>query len=176
MTEPISAGPPAPITEQPIFEIGEFEWIEKAAVENLKQRVEGADVLAKESSTTLTILLAGIGGSLAYAVKLFDGDSSRSVIAAVVVCGWLTVCAMVLVFTCLRISKIYLVYNEPGNLLCRQERGASFDQWRRGELKGMQERIRYNTLRNEKVAARLNLIRIMAALSPLIAAASFLRC
>lgn len=88
------------------FEPGEPDWIEKSAVENLKQRVECADVLAKEAATTLTVLLAGAGGSLAYAVKAADGDFSASVLIAAFVCVWLASCAIWLVLTCLKISTI----------------------------------------------------------------------
>ena len=155
------------------FELGELDWIEKAAVENLKQHVEGADILAKESATTLTVLLAGAGGSLAYAIKAADGDYSASVLIAAVVCAWLVVCAMWLVFTCLKINEIYLVYNEPKNHLLRLTSDTNFENWRKKELAGMQERIDKNTLRNDETAKSLNRVRTMTAATPVIALAVF---
>lgn len=151
------------------FAPGEYEWIEKAAIENLKGRRETADILAKEAATTLTVLLAGIGGSLAYAVKLLNGESSMTVIAAAAVCSWLTVLAMALVVTCLKIKGIPAVYNQPGELLKRASSGESFDEWRRGELRNIQARIEIAVKRNDDTARNLNRIRILAVCTPLIA-------
>ena len=49
-----------------------LEWIEKQAQESLKARFATADIVAKEAQTTLTVLLAGVGGSAAYAAKIFE--------------------------------------------------------------------------------------------------------
>ena len=46
-----------------------LDWVEKQALENLRFRIQDADNLTKESNTTLTILLAGMGASLAYGIK-----------------------------------------------------------------------------------------------------------
>ena len=151
------------------FELGELDWIEKAAVEHLKQRVECADVLAKEAATTLTVLLAGAGGSLAYGIKIADGDFSASVLIATFVCVWLAICAILLVHKCLKIEAIALVYNEPKNHLLRLTSDASFENWRKEELLGMQVRIDANTLRNDRTAKSLNHVRTMAAATPAIA-------
>jgi hypothetical protein len=152
-----------------VFAAGEFEWIEKAAIENLKGRRETADILAKEAATTLTILLAGVGGSLAYGVKVLDGDMSNMVIAAAAVCVWLTVLAMVLVLTCLKIKGIPAVYNQPGELLKRGDTQESFDEWRRGELENIQQRIEAAVARNDTTARYLNGVRIFAVCTPFIA-------
>ncbi|MCB1895980.1 MAG: hypothetical protein H6945_20215 [Zoogloeaceae bacterium] len=53
-----------------------LDWVEKTGQENLDFRLENAETLARESNTTLTILLAGIGGTLAYAAKGLDGKPS----------------------------------------------------------------------------------------------------
>lgn len=153
-----------------VFAAGEFEWIEKAAIENLKGRRETADILAKEAATTLTVLLAGVGGSLAYGVKVLDGDTSNTVIAAAAVCIWLTVLAMVLVLTCLKIKGIPAVYNQPGELLKRGDSQESFEEWRRGELENIQQRIETAVARNNTTARSLNGIRILAVCTPFIAA------
>ena len=47
---------------------GARAWAEEAAYGNLKQRIESGDEIARQAATTLTILLAGMGGALAYAV------------------------------------------------------------------------------------------------------------
>ena len=67
-----------------------LEWIEKQGQESLKARFATADLIAKEAQTTLTILLAGIGGSAAYAAKLFEpGGAGPIEVAAAVVCIYL---------------------------------------------------------------------------------------
>lgn len=151
------------------FAIGELEWIEKAAIGNLKGRRETADILAKEAATTLTVLLAGVGGSLAYGVKLLDGETSNTIIAAAAVCVWLTLLAISLVLFCLRIGEIPVVYNEPGKLLKRSLAQESFDEWRRGELENMQERIDQTVRRNNTTARNLNYVRLLAVCTPFIA-------
>lgn len=151
------------------FAPGEYEWIEKAGLENLKGRRETADILAKEAATTLTVLLAGVGGSLAYGVKLLDGEASMPIIAAAAVCTWLTLLAMALVLTCLKIKGIPAIYNQPGKLLKRADSGMSFDEWRRAELNNIQERIDIAVRRNDNTAKNLNTIRILAVCTPFIA-------
>lgn len=152
-----------------VFAPGEFEWIEKAGIENLKGRRETADILAKEAATTLTVLLAGIGGSLAYGIEVLDGDTSSKVVAAAAVCVWLTAVAIGLVLSCLRIGSIPALYNQPGKLLQRDDHKETFDSWRYGELKNIQERIEKAVQRNNTTAKRLNLIRLLAVFTPLIA-------
>lgn len=157
-----------PYTSEYVFVPGEFEWIEKAAIENLKGRRETADILAKEAATTLTVLLAGVGGSLAYGVKLLDGDTSNTVIAASAACIWLTLLSMGLVLACLKIKGIPALYNQPGELLKRGESKESFDEWRRGELENIEIRIQTAVRRNNTTARNLNYVRILAVCTPFI--------
>jgi hypothetical protein len=46
-----------------------LDWIEQAGIENMKTHHVSADNLAKDSGTTLTLLLAGMAGGLTYAGK-----------------------------------------------------------------------------------------------------------
>jgi len=52
-----------------------LDYAESAGLENLRNHLVAADSLSKEANTTLTILLAGSAGSLAYAVKLFEAST-----------------------------------------------------------------------------------------------------
>ena len=45
--------------------------------ENMKGRLETAQWIAGQAATTLTVLLAGIGGSLAYAVEALQGSAGH---------------------------------------------------------------------------------------------------
>lgn len=49
-----------------------IEWIEEAGRENLRFRLQNAETLAREAHQTLLVLLAGMGGALAYVVKTLD--------------------------------------------------------------------------------------------------------
>lgn len=147
----------------------EFEWIEKAGIENLRGRVATADTLAKEAVSTLTVLLAGAGGSWAYALKLLDEEATKGAVAATASGGWLTLVAGLLVYRCMKIAPIPAVYNQPGQLLKRPESGETFAQWQAGELSNIEERIGRVTVRNKEIARRLNLVRELATLTPLVA-------
>lgn len=153
-----------------VFEPGELDWIEKHGLENLKGRVGTADILAKESATTLTVLLAGAGGALAYAAKLLDDGASRGTVAASAAAVWLTLLSILLVIRCLKIDAIPPVYNQPGQLLGRHVAGHTLDSWREAELKNIEARIDDACKRNDEVARRLNIVRMLATLTPVLAA------
>lgn len=167
-----ATSPPPPLTlldENYPFDIGEFDWVEKAAIENMKGRRETADTLAKEAAAMLTVLLAGIGGSLAYALKTLDGDFSPTVVAAVGVCVWLGYIAGRLVQGCMLIGPIPAVYNQPGQLLLRAPAGETLRNWQYGELLNLEVRIKRVAKRNDLVAIRTNWLRLAAICTPLVA-------
>lgn len=166
----MSTDTPAPSSE--VFVEGELDWIEKAAIENLKGRVATADILAKEAVSTLTVLLAGAGGGWALGLKLFDEQASTSAVAAFIAGAWLTLLSMALVWFCMKIDTIPAVYNQPGQLLGRAAQGASLDEWRRHELDNIEERIGDAVKRNNKVATSLNWIRVLATLTPILSGVS----
>jgi hypothetical protein len=166
----MSTSTPPPSSE--VFVQGELDWIEKAAIENLKGRIATADILAKEAVTTLTVLLAGAGGGWALGLKLFDEQASTSAVAAFIAGAWLTILSMALVWLCMKIDSIPAVYNQPRELLGRDAQGATFDQWRRYELNNIEDRIKDAVARNDKVAVRLNWIRVLATLTPILSGIS----
>lgn len=150
------------------FEPGELDWVEKAALENLKGRITTADNLAKEAGNTLTVLLAGAGGSLAYAIKLLDESAKLSTFVAMVAGVWFTVLSILLVWKCLTIQSIPAIGNEPANVLGRPPE-KTFQDCRTGELATVQERIDRLKARNNLTAKNLNIVRLLAAISPVIA-------
>ncbi|EWS61504.1 hypothetical protein Y694_00778 [Methylibium sp. T29-B] len=77
---------------------------EEQGYEAMKGRLATAEWIAKQAEVTLTVLLAGIGGSLAFAVKLFEPGSSSLAWAAAGVCAWLSALAFWLVVSCLMVS------------------------------------------------------------------------
>lgn len=152
--------------EDALFDPGEYEWIERNGIENLKARVATADTLAKEASTTLTVLLAGIGGSLAFAAKSLEGAVTYQTVAAITTCAWLVFLSAMLVHFCMMVRPIPSVYSQPASLLQRANIGATLDQWRYGELLNIEDRIQEAIRRNHTVAQKLNLVRTLAYLTP----------
>jgi hypothetical protein len=124
--------------------------------------------LAKDASTTLTILLAGIGGALAYVVK---GLEVRPIAALTFGAGvfaiWLMLAAIVLMVQCIVTTALPAPTNEPKNLYQKE---FGLDQLREAELRNLQERISQTTARNHRVAAWLDRVRLFAIVSPVVLA------
>jgi hypothetical protein len=143
-----------------------LEWAEKQGSESLKARFATAEIIAKESQTTLTVLLAGVGGSAAYAAKLFDSRAGTATTwAFAIVCGYLIVLSVILIMRCMRFESYPALYQTPENIL---QPNFSLDALREAELGNLTERIREATAINNRRAAALNRVRIAAALGPLV--------
>jgi hypothetical protein len=150
-----------------------LKWIEGAAIENMKGKHSTADVLAKEASVTLTVLLAGIGGTISYAVSgLTSANVSLTAWASLGTCLYLMGLAAWLVRDCMLVEPIPAVYNEPRNLL-RYATDPLANQ-RKAELDRLQSRIDEAYERNEKVASALNNIRLSAVGAPVLFGACLL--
>lgn len=148
-----------------------LDWTEKAALDNLKFHLQNADNLAKEASTTLTVLLAGIGGAIAYTLKGFDsGVATAATIGAGGLTLYLTVLCVLLVFKCMKIEPIPAPTNEPRHLY---QKSFDLNVLRELELDNMQERIDQAVRRNDGTTAWLNRVRVMAVLSPVIFSAVY---
>ncbi len=144
----------------------QLDWIEKAAIENLRGRLATGDVLLAQVNTLLSLLLVGIGGSLAYAVKLADNTSASPFVAGMVlVVAWLTIVAAVLVWRCLFTRETQLLYNEPRNLY-QPDLGITFEALRIFELDNIQARIERTKKRNAMVATWLDRCRAAAVATP----------
>ena len=147
-----------------------LEWVEKQAQESLKARFATAEIVAKETQTTLTVLLAGIGGSAAYAAKLFEaGPSGPIEIAAAVVCIYFVALAVILVVVCMMFKSYPALYQNPENLM---HPAHSIDEIREEEVKNLGVRIKEAAEINAKRAKHLNRLRISIALSPFLFAAA----
>lgn len=143
-----------------------LEWIEKQAQESLKARFQTAELVAKEVQTTLTVLLAAIGGSAAYGAKIFDVSLTGPVeTAAAITCVYLIALAVTLVVSCMMFVSYPALYQEPENLM---QAAFSIDEIREAEINNLQVRIIEAAGINAKRAKWLNWLRIAAAISPLI--------
>ena len=149
-----------------------IDWVEQAALENLRFRIGNAETLAREANSTLTVLLAGIGAGVAYVVKAFETGVLNSLAVSVTAgVAWLMLCAGVLVTRCILSKDLPVPTNEPENLW-HPEWG--LDVSRQSELNAIQERIDTVKVRNHSIAAWLDRVRVMAILSPFVVPITFL--
>lgn len=140
------------------------EWAERHALENIKGRFVTAEMIGKEANTTFTLLLAGVGGGLAYVVKLLDAGHMDWLFASVAAAtGYMLLLAVWLVVGCLMIKPIPAIYQHPKNI----EYGEK-NYWaiRRGDLRRLEADIVVAAERNDQLAVRLNRLRLSAVLTP----------
>ena len=137
-----------------------LEWVEKAALENLKFHLQTVEVLSKEANTTLTILIAALSGAFAFAL-----NGGRFTAAAWILTVYLVALCMLLVTQCMMIREVPAPTNEPRNL---NQEGYTLDALRRVELRNIQGRIDDVAHRNNITAYRLNCVRVGAILAPLV--------
>jgi hypothetical protein len=143
-----------------------LEWVEKNAQESMKARFTTAEILAKEAQTTLTVLLAGIGGTAVYASKLLEQAVAKPLeVGAALACVYFVVLAVVLVVTCMVFRSYPALYQDPENLM---HPTYSLDDIRQEEIKNLGMRIKEAAKINSHRAKRLNQIRIAIAISPLL--------
>ncbi|MFV0411142.1 MAG: hypothetical protein ACK5LJ_16015 [Paracoccus sp. (in: a-proteobacteria)] len=141
-----------------------LDWAETAGIENLKQQRAAADFMRKEGVTTLTILLAGATGALAYAVKGLDQHTAWLASGALAMSLYLYALSAATVFLVMYIQGFPAVYNEPVNLY---QKRFSLEALREVELQNLQGRINVAVKRNLCIQNRLNGIRIFAVCSPI---------
>lgn len=149
-----------------------LDWIEAAALENMKAHHASADAIAKDAATTLTIFLAAMAGGLTYAAKGIDQNSWTWLpVGATAFTIWFFVLSALLVWKCLMMRPIPSGYNEPSNL---NQPGFELDELKEAELGLLQDRINGAATRNAAVARWLNALRLSAVASPLVFTASAL--
>ncbi|WP_454764416.1 hypothetical protein [Cupriavidus campinensis] len=151
-----------------------LEWSEKQALENLRFHIQTAEQLAKDANATLTLLLAGAGGLVAYLVKLLESKADTVWLAAV--CAFvitLSVLSATLIFFCIKTAPIAAPTNEPKNIY---QPSFSLSAIREVELQNIQVRIDQVARRNMRVATWLDYVRFMAVCSPISPAAVGVLC
>lgn len=142
-----------------------LEWVEKQCQESLKDRFTTAELISKEAQTTLTVLLAAIGGATAYAAKIFEpGAPGPLAIASAAVCVYLVALSVCLVMTCMMLTSYPALHQEPENLMQKEY---PVDALKEAELKNIDLRIRDAAAINARRANWLNAVRIAAALAPI---------
>lgn len=140
-------------------------WAEKAAYENLKQRIDTGAAFASQAGNTLTLLLAGLGAALAVGVRVLQTQADMVAWGAGLVCLYFALLATLLLRHCISALPQPMLYNEPTNLLMP---GQDLAQVRAYELANVQKRIDEQADINQRRAFALNKVRFAAAATPLI--------
>lgn len=149
-----------------------LDWVERNGLENLRARLQNAEVLAKEAANALTVALAGIGGGLAYGIKALEsGALAPWAIAVWVATGWLTICAALVLTRCIQTRELELPTGSPRNLF---QPKFTVDQLREVELENIQARIDRTAARNHEVAFWLDRCRLMLVATPGVYLVAFL--
>lgn len=144
-----------------------LDWADKSGLENIRFRLQNAETLARDAATTLTVLFAGMGAALAYAIKGVAAPQGLDALAvgAMGLAAWLMVLAVVLIVQCILSTDLPTPTNEPKNLY---QEDYDLDALREAELRNLQARIEQVTARNHRVAAWLDRVRLAATASPLV--------
>ncbi len=143
-----------------------IDWVEHAALENLRFRLQNAETLAKEAASTLTVLIAGIGFSFAYAIKGYgQTDLTALTIGISALFAWLMLAGCLLIINCMLSASLPTPTNEPKNLY---QKDFELDKLREVELSNIQDRISQATNRNHRISAWLDRVRLMVIASPII--------
>lgn len=138
-----------------------LDWVEKCGIENMKDHVSNADIIQKQASTLLTLLLSGAGAALYFGMQ---HEEFR--LAALAVSFWLFAVAAFLTLKCLMFGDFPSVWNEPKNL---NQPDYGLDELREFELLNLQGRIKQAVAINFTKSVRLNRCILATCFTPVIA-------
>lgn len=141
-----------------------FEYIERAGIENMRERIENATALQREAHNTLLLLLAGAGAALGF-VATGPRPVSALTVAAFVVSLYLFLVAGHLVARCMMVEAFPAGFNEPRHL---NRPDLSLDDIRQIELANLDARIAQAAAILKRRSGALNLTRLLAIATPLV--------
>lgn len=140
-----------------------LDWAEREGYANLKAHIDSGAAINAQAASTLQLLLGGIGGALAFAVKLAEPGAGPVAWGAATVCAWWMAVAAYLTVRNMNLVDAPMLSNQPGHLLLP---GATHDQLRRGELVNVEMRIRDQRDMNQARGNSLNRARWAALVGP----------
>lgn len=144
-----------------------IELAERDGRDSMAGKLKSAEWIAGQASVTLTVLLAGVGGSLAYGARVLDpGRVSPIALGAAVLCVYLAVLAALLIWRCMTVDPFPAQVNEPRQWL--HSPGMELADLRRQSLMNLQSRIAEARSINDRKANALNNVRLAATVSPLV--------
>jgi hypothetical protein len=162
----------APLHDNPAM----IDFLQENGMNALKESRMVYDKIYEDARKTLTFLLAGLGASFGYFVKLMlDTDTnntlSRPALCIGLACFWLFICTVLLLLRCIRSNKLPLVHPLPKDLYTPQvqEMHLTLDELRLYNLDNIADRIDRHNAINQRVIRWLNRVRYMVAVTPFIA-------
>ena len=129
-----------------------LKWAEENGLKNLQEKFTTADNMCKEAQTTLTYVLAGMGGTFVY------------ILPGLILCLYFVSLGIYLVRKTFLISDYPSPYQEAKNLLEKPD--LSLDELRHGEILNMTERLEKSQGWIEKKTKAINRVRIALVVSP----------
>ena len=142
-----------------------LKWAEENGLKNLQEKFTTADNMGKEAQTTLTYVLAGMGGTFAYILPGLERKLDTLLFGTIVLCLYFVVLGIYLVRKTFFITDYPSPYQEAENLLARPD--LSLDELRHGEILNMTDRLRRSQEWIERKTTVINHVRVALVLSPL---------
>ena len=115
-------------------------------------------MLTTQAAATSTVVLAGLGGALAYAVRIVEPAHGALPVGAATLCVHLAGVASLFFRKWMGIREVPALYNQPGYLLIP----GALEQLRICELARLEMRIGQMAALNTERALWLNLERVWA--------------
>lgn len=143
-----------------------LKWAEEQGLKNLQEKFTTGDNMNKEAQTTLTYILTGMGGTLAFLIQGLERQLSAFLFGTIILCGWFTLLGIILVVRTLVIGEFPSPFQEPKNLLGDPE--DDLDEVRLVEVGNIDERIEEAAKWNERKGKTINRIRAALLGSPFI--------
>jgi hypothetical protein len=151
-----------------------IDYVEQEAKIALAFTIECSDHMSRQAGTLLAILLGGAGGSLGLVITLLNSDAVRWLaIGTAVTSIYLFFVSAVLVLRCMMSRDIAPPANDPAHNY-QPHLNLTALQVRKYELDHRQTAIEINHRRNDETARWLNLVRVMATMTPHILLLSWL--
>lgn len=142
-----------------------LKWAEDQGLKNLQEKFTTADNMAKEAQTTLTYILAGMGGTFAYILPGFEKPLNVLMFGAILLCAYFVCLGLYLARKAFFISDYPSPYQEAKNLLERPD--LPLDEVRHGELLNMADRLQESKDWIASKASAINRVRLSLIMSPL---------
>lgn len=151
-----------------------IDWAENAALENLKARLAAIDHLSAQANSLLQLLVVGMGGALAFGVRVFDGGTVTPLVAgSFAVSLWLAWVGAILIVKCLMTQEQPVAHNSPKNLYQPEMlKRYSSEEWRKFELDNQQKRIDTVKKLNTSMAWWMDRCRLALIATPVVFSAS----
>jgi len=143
------------------------KWVEEHAriVSAFQERC--TESLDRQASSLVSLLLAGAGSALAYAVSLSNGAAPLWQAAGIGASSlWLFLVAAIAVRSTLWTKPVHAPANQPANLAMTYD--MDITKARALELKNHQFIIEHTRARNDQVGRWVNISRALAVATPLI--------